>query len=113
MFNHQTSYIDHQTLTRSIPTDVVGIAALLLPLEGVGQHAAVGLEGEIIRGIGIEHHRTAHIEAVEVAVERSRRHGELASVEVVTGGERDVPPGGNAHVAGEVERVAQSVGITH
>ena len=50
---------------------------------------------------------------MEVAVERGRRHGELAPVEIVTGGERDVPPGGDAHVAGEVERVTQGIRITH
>ena len=96
-----------------IPAEVVGIAALLLPLEGVGKHAAVGLEGEIVGGVGIEHHRTAHIEAMEVARQRGGGHGEARAVEVVAGGERDVPTRGDADVAREVERVAQSVGIAH
>ena len=53
----------------SVPTDGIGIAAALVVFERVGKGGGVASEGEVVARVGGQHHRTRHVEAVEVARE--------------------------------------------
>ena len=97
----------------SIPLDVAAVAAPLVPLEGVFQHAGVGADGEVVGLVTAEHQSAAHAEAVEVAGDVDGRHGYFLGLEVVAAGEVHVPAFGQLEVAREVEVLCELVGIAH
>ena len=63
------------TLTSiSIPLHGVAVAAALVILQRVGERGGIAAEREIVARVRSEHHLAAHVETVEVTLERGRRH---------------------------------------
>ena len=67
----------------SIPLHGVGITTALVVFERIGKRGGIATEREVIAGVWREHHLTAHVEAVEVALQRRGGHGHLVELEVV------------------------------
>ena len=66
-----------------IPLHGVAVAAALVILKSIGERGGVTTEREVVARVGSEHHLTAHVEAVEVALQRRGGHGHLVELEVV------------------------------
>ena len=98
---------------RSVPAHVVGIGAFFFPLE-VLEEAALGADGEVVAlpaAEGVE--APGDGEAVEVAGDVAGGGGYLVGVEVVGGGEAEVPLVAYLEAAAGREAVGESVGLAH
>jgi hypothetical protein len=91
----------------------IGVAASFVIFECIGQGAGVATEREIVAGVGSDDHRAAHVEAMQIALQASSGHADSVIIEVVARGEADVPPFAKPHVATDVERLREHVGIAH
>ena len=97
----------------SVPLDVAAVGTLLLPSESIGQGAGLAGKEEVEAGIRRDDHAAGHGEAMQVAGQGDSRHGEFLVVEVVAGGEADVPAVRDADVSRAVQRLGELVGIAH
>ena len=66
-----------------IPLHGVGITASFIVLQSICKRRSVATEREVIAGIRSQHHRTTHIETVEVALQRSSCHTHGLVLEIV------------------------------
>ena len=97
----------------SIPLHGVGITTALVVFERVGKRGGIATEREVIAGVWREHHLTAHVEAVQIALQRGGGHAYLVVLKVVTRREADIPPVADAQVAAHVDGLRELVGIAH
>ena len=75
----------------SIPLHGIAVSASLVVFQGIGECRCVATEAEVVAGVWCEHYGAAHVEAVEVALQRGCGHGHGLVLKVVAAGEADVP----------------------
>ena len=64
----------------SIPLHGVGITTALVVFERIGKRGGIATEREVIAGVWREHHLTAHVEAMQIALQRGGRHDYLLAL---------------------------------
>ena len=73
----------HIFLIQSVPLYRVAETAALVVFERIGKCGGVTSEREVVRRIRSKHDRTAHVEAVEVALQRGCCHGDVMILKVI------------------------------
>ena len=68
-----------------IPLHSIRIATALIIFQGIRQCRSITTEGEIITCIRRKHHRTTHIETVEITLQTCSSHTHFMIVEIITG----------------------------
>ena len=96
-----------------IPINIGTVAATLVVLEGIGKHAAVGTDAEVVRRIRRKDDTTRHGEAVQVAADVARGGSNPFVVKIITRSERNVPLVGGLDATRNVHTVAEREGVAH
>lgn len=63
-----------EALSRLVPLHGIAVPTALVIFQSVSKGGGVTSERKVIARVGRKHHRTTHVEAMEVALERSRCH---------------------------------------